>query len=275
MIERHDRRFGYGVVAALLFGGLRVASADNPPAVRATIAYETGPAYIAQNDGDYGATGTRYSAGDVGQRANLLLSQRTSLELTRGRHTAILLYAPFEVVTEVALPRDLQFRDTLFVSGTIVQHRYLFDGYRGSYLYRFLAGGAWNLEAGGSVQIRNAQVAFRSLDGAQRAAQDDIGLVVAAKTRLRYQPNIDSWWGGLEADGFSTFGLVPGVRGAIYDVQLFAGHPVARGIDVMFGARLLGGGANVKSKDIYNWANFIAFTAGVRISLDTLLGAAR
>jgi hypothetical protein len=245
MIERRDHMFMYGMVTALLFGGAQLASADTPPGLRATITYETGPAYIAQNDGDYGATGTRYSADDVGQRANLLRSQRTSIELRLGRHTAILLYAPFEVLTEVALPRDLQVRDTLFVSGTIVQHRYLFDGYRGSYLYRLLDQRALTLEAGGSVQIRNAQVAFRSLDGAQRAAQDDIGLVVAAKARLQYRPSSDSWWGGLEADGFSTFGLIAGVRGAIYDVQLFAGHPVARGIEVMFGARLLGGGANV------------------------------
>lgn len=278
MSELRNRRFVYAVVASLL-GGLQVASADTatmPAAtLRATVTYETGPAYIAQNDGDYGATGTRYRAADVGQQANLLLSRRASVELSHGRHTAILLYAPFEVLTEVVLARDLQFRDTLFLTGTLVQHRYLFDGYRGSYLYRFLERGGLSLEAGGSLQIRNAEVAFRSLDGAQRAAEDNIGLVAAAKTRLRYRPTSDSWWGGLEADGFSTFGLVSGVRGAIYDVQLFAGHPVARGVDLMFGARLLGGGANVESRDIYNWANFIAFTAGVRISLDTLLGAAR
>lgn len=285
MIERRNRKFVYGMVIASLLGGLpggasadpgaSGASADPPPALRATIAYETGPAYIAQNDGEYGAMGTRYSADDVGQKANLLLSQRTSLELSYGRHSAILLYAPFEASTEVALPRDLQFRDTLFLAGTVVQHRYLFDGYRGSYLYRFLDRGGLTLEAGGSLQIRNAEVAFRSLDGAQRAAENDIGLVFAAKARLRYQPPCGSWWGGVEADGFSTFGLVPGVRGAIYDVQVLAGHPVARGIDVMLGARLLGGGANVESRDLYNWANFIAFTAGVRVSLDTLLGASR
>jgi len=39
-------------------------------------------------------------------------------------------------------------------------------------------------------------------------------------------------------------------------------------------ARLLGGGADVESKDIYNWANFISFTAGARVSLAALLGRA-
>ena len=66
---------------------------------------------------------------------------------------------------------------------------------------------------------------------------------------------------------------MPGVRGAIYDVQLAAGYPVANGIDLVFGARLLGGGAKVENRDIYNWANFTALTAGVRISIDRVLGA--
>jgi len=33
--------------------------------------------------------------------------------------------------------------------------------------------------------------------------------------------------------------VVPGVRGATYDVQLAAGYLVTNGIDVVFGARLL------------------------------------
>lgn len=259
-------------IVLLLALGARVASAESapPPAIEATISYETGPAYIVQNDGRYGVTGTRYDADTVGQRENLLVTQRTSLELAHGRHRAILLYAPFEASTKVTLGRDLQFRDTLFTAGTPVEHRYLFDGFRGSYLYRLLERGPVALEVGGSLQIRNAEVAFVSLDGAQRAAENDIGLVFAAKTRLWYRPAPDAWWAALDADAFSTFGLVPGVRGAIYDVQVAAGHRVANGVDVVFGARLLGGGAKVEDRHIYNWANFVTATAGVRVALDQL-----
>ncbi len=262
------------IIAMVLILGRHVASAEPKRPIEAIVQYETGPAYIAQNDGEYGASGTRYGADDVGQRDNLSLSRRTSLELARGRHRAILLYAPFESSTKVTLARDLQFRDTLFVAGTVVEHRYLFDGYRASYLYRLLQRGPVTVETGGSLQVRNAEVAFDSLDGAQRAAENDIGLVFAAKARFWYRPAVNTWWAALEADAFSTFGLVPGVRGAIYDVQLAAGYPVAKGVDVVFGARLLGGGAKVEKRDIYNWANFVALTAGVRVSLDRLLGTA-
>lgn len=246
------------------------ASADDA-GLRATLVYETGPAFIAQNDGRYGESGTAYEASDVGQRDNLVLSQRASLEVGAGRHTLVLLYAPFEVTTEVKLDADLQFRDELFAAGSVVRHRYLFDGYRASYLYELFRGRRVGLEVGGSLQVRNADVAFASGDGARRANQSDIGLVFALKARLWVRPCSTGPWGALEADGFSTFGFVPGVRGAIYDMQLLVGHPIGRGVDLTLGARLLGGGAKVEDKAIDNWANFIAFTAGARVQLENLL----
>jgi len=217
--------------------------------------------------------GSPYEADDVGQRDNLVNASRTSLELAIGRHTVILLYAPFEVTTQVRLETPLQFRDELFTTGTVVNHRYLFDGYRASYLYRVVDGDTFAVELGGSLQIRNADVAFASVDGMQRAHEDDIGLVGAAKARAWYRPHARGPWGALEADGFSTFGLVDGVSGGIYDVQLMLGQRVGRGVDIVLGARLLGGGADVRDQNIYNWANFVALTAGVRIELDTLVGA--
>lgn len=238
---------------------------------RPTLVYETGPAYVAQNDGQYGPTGTSFEASDVGQQANLVRVSRTSFELAIGRHTMILLYAPFELRTQVTLDRDLQFRDALFMAGTVVDHRYLFEGYRASYLYRVLEG-ELALDVGGSLQIRNAEVAFTAADGSLRAAQDDIGVVPALKARLRWQRPGASLWGALEADGSSTFGLVGDTTGALYDVQLTVGHPVGRGIELFLGARLLGGGADVPDKDIDNWGNFVSFTAGARIALDDLLG---
>lgn len=238
---------------------------------RPTLVYETGPSYVLQNDGEYGATGTRYGADDVGQQDNLVRTSRTSVELGIGRHTLILLYAPFELRTQVTLARDLQFRDASFAAGTVVDHRYLFDGYRASYLYRVLDG-ELALEVGGSLQIRNAEVAFTATDGGLRADEDDIGVVPALKARVRWQPRRASLWAALEADGSSTFGLVDGTTGGLYDVQLMLGHPVGRGVELVLGARLLGGGADVEDQQIYNWANFLAFTAGARIALDDLLG---
>lgn len=246
------------------------AEAEPPPWLQPTLVFETGLAYVAQNDGRYGETGSAYEAADVGQQDNLARVSRTSLELARGRHTAILLYAPFQLTTTVTLARDLQFRDQRFAAGAVVDHRYLFDGYRASYLYRALDGGPLRLELGGSLQIRNADVAFTAADGSGQASQSDIGVVVAAKARLWLVPRRGPW-AMLEADALSTFGLIDGVSGGIYDVGLAVGYPVRRGLDLLLMARLLGGGATVESQDIDNWANFVAFTAGARVALDRVL----
>lgn len=237
-----------------------------------TLVFETGAAYVAQNDGRYGPTGTAFEASDVGQQDNLARVSRTSIEVAYRRHTAIFLYAPFQLSTVVTLDNDLQFRDQLFAAGSVVQHNYLFDGYRASYLYRLLDRARLKLEVGGSLQIRNANVAFLSGDGLRQAHQSDIGVVGAAKARLWLKPSRDrGFWAALEADALSTFGLIDGVSGGIYDLGLSVGHPIGRGVDLMVVARLLGGGAKVESQDIDNWANFVSFTAGVRIALDRFL----
>lgn len=258
------------LVLVLAPGLARAEDEPRPPWLRPTLVFETGLAYVAQNDGRYGELGTAYDAGDVGQQDTLARVSRTSVELARGRHTAILLYAPFVLATTVTLERDLQFRDQLFAAGTVVDHRYLFDGYRASYLYRVVDRAPFGLELGGSLQIRNADVAFTSGDGTRYANQSDIGVVFAAKARLWYQPRRGPW-GMLETDGSSTFGLIDGVSGGLYDVGLTVGYPLGRGVDLMLVARLLGGGARVDSQAIDNWANFVSFTAGARIALDRLL----
>lgn len=261
------------LLSLLLVLAPQLARADDeprPPWLQPTLVVETGLAYVAQNDGRYGAMGSAYEAADVGQQDNLARVSRTSVELARGRHTAILLYAPFQLTTTVTLDRDLQFRDQRFAAGEVVAHRYLFDGYRASYLYRVVGGGPLRLELGGSLQIRNADVAFTAGDGSRQANQSDIGVVVAAKARLWYVPRRGPW-AALEVDALSTFGLIDGVSGGLYDVGLSVGYPVRRGVDLMLVARLLGGGAAVASQDIDNWANFVAFTAGARVTLDGLL----
>ncbi len=257
------------LVAALVPSLLVLAPSLAASAPRVILGYETGPTYIAQNDGRYGETGTPYEAGDVGQQETLAVTRRATVELAHGRHAVVGLYAPLELATRVRLDQDLQFRDERFTGGTAVDHRYVFDGFRLSYLYAVLPGAPWRLEAGGSLQVRSALVAFSSVDGEQYAAQSDIGLVGAFKVRLTYRPDA-SWWGQLEADALSTFGLLGDTSGAIYDVALHAGRAVRPGVDAHVTLRLLGGGAEVPSQAIDNWGNYVSASAGLRVELGAL-----
>jgi hypothetical protein len=248
------------------------ALADSPHS--ALVAeFETGPAAIFQNDGRYGPTGTAYSAEDLHQTSTLYRTWRMALEARLGRrHGLILLYAPFEVTTRTTLSRDLDFRGTVFPSGSVVDHRYLFDGYRASYLFRLIDGERLQWDIGASVQIRNALVGLGAVDGSRYSQESDIGVVGAVKTRLRYTlPS--RVWAGLEADALSTFGLVGNTTGGIYDVALTLGIPlIGQGdVNVYARLRLLGGGADVPRRDLYNWAHFGFALLGLQADLVSLV----
>ncbi|ATB32644.1 hypothetical protein [Melittangium boletus] len=259
---------------SLLLAALLLASpalADSP--LQGLLAeYETGPAAIFQNDGRYGPTGTPYSAGDFHQDATLYRTWRASLEARLGeRHGLILLYAPFEVSTRATLSRDIDFRGTVFPAGSVVDHRYLFDGYRASYLYRLVDGERFRWDIGASVQIRNALVGLSGVDGTRQAQESDIGVVGAVKTRLRYTlPS--RVWAGLEADALSTFGLVGNTTGGIYDLALTLGLPLDAqgGVTAYARLRWLGGGADVTRRELSNWANFGFALVGIQTDLVSL-----
>lgn len=260
--------------ALSLFTLLSASPASPPSVLRAlTIEAEAGPGYIVQNDNRYGPTGTKYDAREVGEQRNLFIGKRLAVEALFGeRHTVILLYAPLDLTTRATLTRDIDFKGTLFRAGEVVDHRYLFDGYRASYLFRLINSEKLSWQIGASLQVRNASVELRSVDETDPrfAVASDIGLVFALKTRLVYRP-MDTFWTALEADGISSFGLISSVSGALYDVALSIGTPVAPGADVFLRLRWLGGGAKVEKRDIDNWGNFFFATAGARGDLMQLL----
>lgn len=230
---------------------------------RFVIDYEVGPLAILQNDNRYGANGTLYAADLTAQNRNLFLSERYSCEAWfGGRHMLALLYAPFDVTTRVQLDRELVFRGTTFPAGMPVSSRYQFEGYRLTYHYGLLQHQGFSLALGGAVQIRNAVVSFADLAGTRFSAERDIGLVPAFSGRARWGfpegPSL-TW----EALGLSSFGLTS-AGGGILDTAVTLGIPVAERAETFVRIRYLTGGADVPSRQIYNWAQFMSITTGFR-----------
>lgn len=230
--------------------------------------FEVGAAYLFQNDGRYGANGTAYTAAEVGQQRNLAVALRLALEARLGRHTVIATWAPLDLTTRATMTRDLTFRDTTFATGSVVDHRYLFDGYRMSYLFGLVQVPRFSLGVGASVQVRNASVEFRTVDTAPAvfAVERDIGVVGALKLRARFDAGL--LYAQADVDFFNTFGL--GLPAGIHDVALTMGVPVFKGFDFLLRLRLVGGGANVPSRDLYNWGNFGFAQVGFRADLPVL-----
>ncbi|MBL8920262.1 MAG: hypothetical protein JNJ54_15455 [Myxococcaceae bacterium] len=231
--------------------------------------FEVGAAYLFQNDGRYGPNGSSYTAAEVGQQRNLAVALRLAIEARFARrHTVIATWAPLDLTTRATLTRDFTFQTTTFTDRTVVDHRYLFDGYRLSYLFGLVQGSRFTLGVGASVQVRNASVEFRTVDASPAifAVERDIGLVGALKVRARFDAGI--LYAQADVDFFNTFGL--GLPAGIHDVALTMGVPVIPGLDFLLRLRLVGGGANVPSREIYNWGNFGFAVLGVRVDVPML-----
>jgi hypothetical protein len=230
--------------------------------------FEVGAAYLFQNDGRYGADGSKYTAAEVGQQRNLAVALRLAIEARVGRHTLIATWAPLDLTTRSTLTRDLTFQTTTFADRSVVDHRYLFDGYRLSYLFGLVRGSRFTLGVGASIQVRNASVEFRTVDTSTAlfAVERDIGLVGALKVRARFDAGI--LYAQADIDFFNTFGL--GLPAGIHDVALTLGVPIVPGLDFLLRLRLVGGGADVPSRNIFNWGNFGFAVLGLRVDLPSL-----
>lgn len=243
---------------------MTVEQAPAAPLDDLTVDVEAGALAFLQNDGRYGASGTFYTAETVAQTRNLFMARRLSGEARfLDRHTVILLYAPLDVTTRVTLGAPLTFRGTTFPANSVVDHRYLFDGLRASYLYRLYEGHGLTGELGATLQVRNAQVAFTEVTGDRFAAEWDIGLVPALKARLRYD-TANGLYAMAEADGLGTPGNASGVKGGILDTALTLGLPVRQDADAILRLRYLAGGADVPTREIFNWGQFFVASAGMR-----------
>lgn len=224
----------------------------------------------------FSKAGTYFDYDDNGGQNVLFPFARLSVESAiRERHHLIFLYQPLVIETEEAVDEALLVNETLFEPGTPVRFTYSFPFYRISYLYDFLGESENNFALGLSLQIRNATIAFASLDGEQLSVERDIGPVPALKVRARYAP-AERFWLGVEADGiWAPVKYINGsdtdVEGAILDASVRAGYSVSEELDGFLNIRYLGGGAEGTGDDdgpgdgyVKNWLHFLTVSLGFR-----------
>lgn len=201
---------------------------------------------------------------------------RMSLELeVNKKHIWTLLYQPLRLESTTLLSRDLVIDGLTFPEGTGVNFLYNFPFFRLSYMKEFRPDDdKFNFAFGGSLQIRNATIAFESLDGSLFRSNRDIGPVPVLKFRTRYSPN-EKTYTEIEADGFyAPISYLNGsdneVVGAILDASIRQGLKINNGVNAYLNLRYLGGGAVGTSDDdpgpgdgyVKNWLHFATVTAG-------------
>ena len=222
----------------------------------------------------FGKDGSYFDYVEDGAQDTLFFVGRLSLELELfKRHTLILLYQPLELATSEYLLEDLVVDGERFVAGTPMQFKYGFPFYRLSYLYDLAESDGLEVAVGGSLQIRNATIDFRSADGRQLRSNRGVGPVPALKFRATYHWE-SGFFVGTELDGmYAPVSYLNGddnnVEGAILDASVRAGLRLNDSIDVWLNLRYLGGGAQGDSDDdergdgfTKNWLHFMTTTVG-------------
>jgi len=250
-------------------------SSDSP--VDVSIQGELGFLDVVSHRVQFSRDGTEIDYVDEGGQDVLFNFQRISADFEFGdRHHAILLYQPLSIETQVRIDRDWTVDGLTFPEGTAVNTRYKFPFYRASYLYDLAPSERREIGVGGSLQLRNATIAFTSADGSLRRSNRNVGPVPVLKFRTHLPLGGDYWFEG-EADGFyAPVSYLNGddndVVGAILDASLRAGRELTPRVDGFVNVRYLGGGSQGQNDDetgpgdgyTRNWLHFAVVSLGFR-----------
>ncbi len=286
-MPRARRPLFLGLVSLFFLTSLSAAAEEDDPdeqtfPVDLSLVAEVGFNAPLHHTIQFSEDGSRIDYVEEGGQGVLFPFQRLSAEAALSdRHRLVFLWQPLQLQTQVRLQRDLTIDGATFSEGQPVDMLYNFPFFRASYLYDLSDRPDREIAIGPSVQLRNATIAFQTIDGELRRERRDVGVVPILKFRAQ-QTTESGWFMGLEADGFYApiryLNISDSdVLGAIWDVSLRAGAQVHPDVNAFLNLRYLGGGADGTSSDEgqgqpgdgynRNWLNLLTLSLGFEASL--------
>jgi len=244
------------VVAGALACGLvfapRTATADGPEAE-----FEVGAAWASRNDVRIpGAGGTDLSLVDeLNTSVAPVFRVRVGYRF-RDRHYVTALYAPLQVNATGSVQRDVDFAGGSYPAGTPLLAVYRFDSYRLTYRYSFVRTPSFEIAAGATAKIRDAEI---SLNGVETRSKTNTGFVPLLNVHIEWRPGAGPVGLLFDADALAA------PQGRAEDVLLAAMWTLHEGLSLYAGYRTLEGGAD--NEEVYNFAWFHYAVAGVHLRL--------
>lgn len=238
--------------------------------------YELGFLAVLDHKIQFSKDNTYFDYRKSGGQTNLFNISKYSLDLEFDkRHKAVFLYQPLSLSTTSVLQEDIKQDNITFNKGTPMSFLYDFPFFRASYLYDFNEDEFEELSLGVSLQLRNANIEFASLDGTKLVSKRNVGPVPILKFRSRNIIN-KTWWYGSDIDGFyAPISYLNGsnndVIGAILDANFRIGANLNDKYYPYLNLRYISGGGVGTSNDRVNlgdgysnnWLHFLAVTLGV------------
>ena len=217
---------------------------------------ETGAVWQARNDVRIpGDTGTRFSIVDSASVGPFPYYRLESFMNLSEKGQLRLLIAPFRY-TESGVPENsLFFVDQSFNAGQKTRFTYQFNSYRVSYRYLYKDSSTWRLWLGGTVKIRDAEIAVQQ--GNLKAKDSNVGFVPLFNVYSDYRLN-NRWRFIVDFDG------LVGPQGRALDLALKLNYDIDKHWYLGAGYRTLEGGAD--NDKVYNfaWFNYALVSVGFR-----------
>jgi hypothetical protein len=133
---------------------------------------------------------------------------------------------------------------------------YRFDSYRLTYRYSFVMNRSFDLAAGATAKIRDAEI---SLNGAETSSKSNTGFVPLLSVHVEWRPGDGPLGLLFDVDALAA------PQGRAEDILLAAMWTVREGVAIYAGYRTLEGGAD--NDEVYTFAWFHYAVAGVHLRL--------
>ena len=232
-----------------------VLALPSTTSAHAEVDVEAGVVFTGRNDIRIpGDGGTEFSlVDDLSTPAAPAFRLRVSYRIAN-RHLVSLLYAPLQVNAAGRVDRDISFAGGTFAAGSDLLAVYRFDSYRLTYRYSFVTAPGWDIAAGVTAKIRDAEV---SLYGVDVRRKTNTGFVPLVNVHVAWRPDDGAFGVVLDADALAA------PQGRAEDVLLAATWQARDNIELRVGYRMVEGGSDVDEVYSFAWLHYAI--AGARI----------
>ncbi len=170
------------------------------------------------------------------------------------RHLVTALFAPLRLNATGVLDRDATFAGQTYPADSSLLAVYRFDSYRLTYRYSFVRNDTFEIAAGLTGKIRDAEI---SIYGPETARKTNIGFVPLVNLHLEWRPGGGSFGIVLDADALAA------PQGRAEDILLAATWAVSDAIVLRAGYRTVEGGAD--NDEVYNFTWLHYAVTGVEL----------
>lgn len=238
--------------------------------------YESGFISILSHTIQIGSNGTLFNYVTQGGQDILFPFERVNVgAVINDRHRISLLYQPFEINTVVPFEENVTVDGKEFVAsseGLPMELKYGFPFWRISYSYDLMEQKDLTIGIGFALQIRNASIIFKAVDGSNVSVSQNTGLVPALHFYSMWETPIGL---NLSADitgSYASSAFFNGAdfefEGSLLDASIRTGYRLKNNIEIFGNFRIFGGTS--KGKSSYSGSNWSVSSNDDRFSQNNI-----